>query len=130
MVTVSEFITRLQRIIDDYTELKNKLSVDDTNSYLGNSKIYKSQVRKLKQQANEYDREFEEEQSKVSALGGKTRKQTLQEFVLLFFFISYCLFVIAFATYTSVKEGGGAGKILAIGVLGLGFIVGFLIRYA
>lgn len=128
MVTVSEFRSRLDRIINDYTEIKNKLSSYDPT--IDNTKMVKSQVRQLKQQTNEYDREFEEEQAKSSALGGKTRKQTLQEFVLLFFFISYCLFVIAFATYTSVKEGGGAGKILAIGVLGLGFIVGFLIRYA
>jgi hypothetical protein len=130
MPTLAELKTRVQTLIDDYTAINTKLSADTSEYNLDKTKQFQGEIKNLKQQSSQYDREFEEEQAKFAALGGKTRKQTLQEFVLLFFFVSYLLFIIAMATYTSITEGSNAAaKMIGIGILGLGLIAGFLIRF-
>jgi hypothetical protein len=136
MPTLQELKTRVQTLIDDYTAIKNTLEAQsnintDSPSFKTTQNRIRGDMKTFKNQANQYDREFEEEQAKFAALGGKTRKQTLQEFVLLFFFVSYTLFIVAVATYASITEGSGAAaKIIGLGVLGLGLIAGLLIRYA
>jgi hypothetical protein len=136
MPTLQELKTRVQTLIDDYTAIKNTLEAQsnintDSPSFKTTQNRIRGDMKTFKNPANHYDREFEEEQAKFAALGGKTRKQTLQEFVLLFFFVSYTLFIVAVATYASITEGSGAAaKIIGLGVLGLGLIAGLLIRYA
>lgn len=136
MPTLQELKTRVQTLLDDYRIIKNNFDANSSRNTEGKSLFTETQkkiqgdTKTLKNQANQYDREFEEEQAKFAALGGKTRKQTLQEFVLLFFFVSYTLFIVAIATYASVTEGSGAAaKIIGLGVLGLGLIAGLLIRF-
>ena len=137
MTTLEQLKTRVQTLLDDYSAIHTKLDenitkyTSRTSLFTNTAKKIQGDTKTLKNQANQYDREFEEEQAKFAALGGKTRKQTLQEFVLLFFFVSYTLFIIAVATQASVTEGSGAAaKIIGLGVLGLGLISGLLIRFA
>ena len=91
MPTVKQFSDTVQDLIYQLTIIKAniKKSYDNLNTRSsGGSLDIKSQatIENLKQQAVEYDRQFEEAQYKFQASGGKTRKQTLQEFVILFFF--------------------------------------------
>ncbi len=128
MPTLADLKTRVQDLLDRYNTVK--LRFENPTSMNKNIQSVKGQTKTLNQQAEQYNREFEEEQAKFAALGGKTRKQTLQEFVLLFFFVSYLLFIVAMATYSSVTEGSSAAaKMIGIGILGLGLVSGFIIRF-
>jgi hypothetical protein len=70
-----------------------------------------------------------EAQYKFQAGGGKTRKQTLQEFVILFFFVGYAFFTVSLVLYARAT-GGSPGKIFG-GMLFLMLIIsGIIIRYA
>ena len=58
----------------------------------------------MKEEADTYDRKFEEEQYKFLLNGGKSRKQTLQEFVILFFFVSYDLLTVSFIVFGNAMD--------------------------
>ncbi len=91
----------------------------------GASKVgYNSQIRDLKEEQDKYDKMFEDEQKKVSDSGGKTRDQTLQEFVILFFYIGYIVLSItlAFFFYTRTQSIRDIVKIL-----GLMFFIGLVV---
>ncbi len=128
MPTLADLKLQVQDLLDRYNTVK--LRFENPDSMNTTIQSVKGQTKTLNQQAEQYNREFEEEQAKFAALGGKTRKQTLQEFVLLFFFVSYLLFIVAMATYSSVTEGSSAAaKMIGIGILGLGLLSGFIIRF-
>ena len=86
--------------------------------------------REMTDKINSYNTMFEEEEARLQALGGKTRKQTLQEFVLLFFFISYAVFTVSISLYTYRTQGGSATQKMVGTLLLLALIIsGILIRY-
>ena len=90
----------------------------------------KQELRDLKQEEKKYDQDFREQQAIVNSRGGKTREQTLQEFVLVFFYIGFALLSVSLAAYVSIQNGGSAGKVIGImAFIGL-MITGIIIRYA
>ena len=96
---------------------------------LDNDSVSQAAVTALTQEAATYDRKFEEEQYKFQANGGKSRKQTLQEFVILFFFVGYALFTVSLIMYGKTV-GISTAKIFFGMLFGLLMISGIIIRYA
>jgi len=134
MTTVREFSQTVQGLIDELTIITDSITKSYNNLNTrssGASLDIKTQasIETLNQDAAEYDRQFEEAQYKFQASGGKTRKQTLQEFVILFFFVGYSLFTVSLVLY-SRATGGSPGTIFG-GMLFLMLIItGIIIRYA
>ena len=137
MTTVKQFSETVQGVIDQLTILTDSITKSYNNlntrssSTSGGSPDIKTQatIEMLKQEADEYDRQFEEAQYKFQASGGKSRKQTLQEFVILFFFVGYALLTVSLILYGRAV-GISTGKIFG-GMLFLMFIIaGIIIRYA
>ena len=86
-------------------------------------------IRDLKAKQEEYERQFVEKEAELQALGGRSRKQTLQEFVLLFFYISYLIFTVSAVLYT--RQTGGSSQKIGLLLLAILLVVtGILIRYA
>lgn len=136
MATVRSFADRVQTSIDELTSLKSKIS--DSFDTLSNTELSQRRVLKqskesneLKEEADKYDRLFEEEEAKLQALGGKTRAETLQEFVLLFFFVGYGIFTVSMALLAMSTQGSTAAlKIVGLMLFCLMLISGIIIRYA
>ena len=135
MPTVREFSATIQTILDEITILRdsitksyNKMNTRSDMS-LSNDSISQATVAALKQEAATYDRKFEEEQYKCQANGGKSRKQTLQEFIILFFFVGYALFTVSLIMYGRVV-GISTAKIFFGMLFALLMISGIIIRYA
>ena len=137
MTTVKQFSDTVQGLIDQLTILTDSITKSYNNLNTRSSASsdaspdIKSQatIKMLKQQADEYDRKFEEAQYKFQVSGGKSRKQTLQEFVIFFFFVGYALLTVSLILYGRAV-GISTGKIFG-GMLFLMFIIaGIIIRYA
>jgi hypothetical protein len=122
--------------IDELTSLKSNIS--DSFDTLSNTTLSQKRILKqskesndLEQQADMYNRLFEEEEARLQAFGGKTRAQTLQEFVLLFFFVGYGIFTVSMALLAMTTQGSTASlKIVGLMLFSLLLISGILIRYA
>lgn len=85
----------------------------------------------LKTEEDKANRAYEEEIHKRESLGGRTRKQTLQEFVILFFFVSFTLLVVSIALRAGTVEGRGASiKIMGLGAVALLIVSALILRYA
>jgi hypothetical protein len=95
------------------------------------SKSLDEDIQALATEENKANRTYEEEIHRREALGGRTRRQTLQEFVILFFFVSYSLLVLSFGLQAGIVEGRSASiKIIGLGALAIFFIAAFILRYA
>jgi len=134
MTTVREFSATIQSILDEITVLRASISKSYTKKNtrdvsLDNDSVSQAAVTALTQEAATYDRKFEEEQHKFQANGGKSRKQTLQEFVILFFFVGYALFTISLIMYGKTV-GISTAKIFFGMLFALLMISGIIIRYA
>ena len=132
--TVGQFSTAVQDIIDELTIVTASITKSYNNlskSSFSSSYDVQSQAKidSLTQEAANYDRQFEEAQYKFQANGGKTRKQTLQEFVILFFFVGYALFTMSLIMYGRVA-GISTSKIFFGMLFALLMISGIIIRYA
>lgn len=135
--TVQQLVDRVNDNITNVTVLQSQintaLSNMNSSTPLTQDNVFiQSEIQKLKDQATNYDSQFEEEEAKIQAMGGKTRKQTLQEFVLLFFYLSAVLFIVSVLVYTQiVEQNGKKTKQMAIALFFILFITtGILIRYA
>jgi hypothetical protein len=134
MTTVREFSATIQSILDEITVLRASISKSYTKKNtrdvsLDNDSVSQAAVAALTQEAATYDRKFEEEQHKFQANGGKSRKQTLQEFVILFFFVGYALFTVSLIMYGKTV-GISTAKIFFGMLFALLMISGIIIRYA
>ena len=137
MTTVRQVSASVQGIIDELTILTASItnSFNNMNTRASTSKaqdndiLTQSTIKNLKDQADMVDRKFEEAEYKVQASGGKSRKQTLQEFVILFFFVAYAAFTISLVLY-SKATGKSVLKTLGTMAFILLIIVGIIIRYA
>lgn len=131
--TVGQFSTAVQDIIDELTIVTASITKSYNNlskSSLSSSDVQsQAKIDSLTQEAANYDRQFEEAQYKFQANGGKTRKQTLQEFVILFFFVGYALFTMSLIMYGRVA-GISTSKIFFGMLFALLMISGIIIRYA
>ena len=85
-------------------------------------------IRKLKEKERAYDRRFIEEEYS----SGKTRHQTLQEFVLLFFFLGVGLLAISAFLYLNITTQSKMKSFLGfLLVLFMGFLAsGFILKFA
>ena len=132
MVTVGEVKARVDSLLEKLQGLKANIIKSFKN--LPGFKVYgdsstQSEIDALKEEADTYDRKFEEEQYKFLLNGGKSRKQTLQEFVILFFFVSYALLTVSFIVFGNAMDISTA-KIFFGMLFILLMISGIIMRYA
>ena len=135
-VTVRDLATRVKGYSDDINVLRANISTSYTNFTTGvknnNNTRVSSELRDLKEEADKYDTEFREHERYMQQTGGKTRHQTLQEFVLLFFFVAFGLLTVSLAifAYTSTQVYTNPLKIIGL-MMFIGLLVSaILIRYA
>jgi len=132
MATVRILADTVQGILDELTTLKRNISESYAQVTTSDRKQLKQsqEVRDLTEQSEMYDHLFEEEEAKIQALGGKTRAETLQEFVLLFFFVAYGVFSISLALFALAKQGTtAAAKIIFLMLFSGLLIAGIIMRY-
>lgn len=90
------------------------------------------ELYKTTSQKTTYDAKFLEEQYPYQK-SPKKRTQTLQEFVLLFFYVSFAIFSVALIIYAFLEEGqsySAAAKMLGLCVVLCLAITAILIRVA
>ena len=136
MTTVGQLSARVQGILDELTitvnsitNSYNNMNTRSTTSALANDPITQNAIKNLNDQADTANRQFEEAQYKFQASGGKSRRQTLQEFVILFFFVAYAAFTISLILYGKAV-GVSTAKIFGGMTFSLLMISGIIIRYA
>jgi paraquat-inducible protein B len=138
MPTVAQLASRVETINNDLAVLQGKIQesydslVKGATTELGGLDLkLKKEMQELAQRESEYNVLFQEEEASRQAMGGKSRKQTLQEFVLLFFYISLAVLSVTLLFY-SLATGGfiqGAKMLAMCFVVGL-VVTAILIRYA
>ena len=136
---VKDLSDRLTRILADLETSKTSITnsynnlITRTGSLIGNivdnDLQTQNEITYLNQQTEATERQFVEAQYKFKASGGKSRKQTLQEFILLFFFVAYALFTVSLIVYGRAV-GISTLKIFGIMSIMLLVITGIIIRYA
>ncbi len=132
MTTVGNLKDRVSALLDRLTVLRSNIvaSFADTSD-LKQTTVSKAkqQMRTLAQEKAVADAEFREEESLSQAMGGKSRKQTLQEFVLLFFFVAYGILTISL-TLTTFRSEGGSSALKMFGLMTLMSLVvaAFILR--
>jgi hypothetical protein len=91
----------------------------------------KKEIADFNEKAETDDQQFVEEQARLEARGGKTRKQSLQEFVLLFFFVAYGLLAVALILLANYTGGSTqAWKTFGLMLFIVLIVAGIIIRYA
>ena len=91
----------------------------------------KKEISDFNEKAATDDQQFVEEQARLDARGGKTRKQSLQEFVLLFFFVAYGLLTVALVLLANYTGGSSqAWKTFGLMLFIVFIVAGIIIRYA
>ena len=132
--TVNDLLTTSQSMVDEMTNIKENIQQNYNTLEIGisgNTKI-KSEIRDLKEEQQKYDTLFEEEESIIQSMGGKTRMQTLQEFILTFFYSSMIIFSFALGIYYYLRTGSSKEMYKVFGFMAFIILVitGFLVRYA
>jgi len=136
--TVQSLNSAITAITDELTSLKTTitdhhttLQLPSTSAAASSSLAIKKEIADFKKKAETDDQQFVEEQARLDAQGGKTRKQSLQEFVLLFFFVAYGLLAVALILLANYTGGSAqAWKTFGIMLFMAMIIAGFIIRYA
>ena len=107
MPTVGSLRSRITSITDELAIIINGISTPAKDLSM------QKEIREFKEEAATYDTQFVEEESKLSRFGKKTRKQSLQEFVLLFFYVAIALLTCALVLYafTNVSEASAVGAV-------------------
>jgi len=118
--------TQVNTLVDELKQAINENANGDSSALL-----FKHEVLEMKRAARAHDVMFEEEEANAQVKGKKTRRQTLQEFILLFFYCSYAILSAAIVMYAYIEKGSSN----ALGVTGmmivLAFVItGFIIRLA
>jgi regulator of replication initiation timing len=129
MTTLGDFRKRVDNIYDRMTNLQSQITNDlDNNNIL---ETQKADMKDLQNQAAAYDREFEEAKAKQDAMGGKGRAQTLQEFVLLFFYVCYLILTVSFTIYMYTTSSSADTAKMFFGMLFILLVIsGILIVYS
>ena len=131
MTTVGQLSARIKNILDELIIVVDSMrnSHANMNKPSANDPLTQNTIASMNDQTEAANRKFEEAQYKFQASGGKSRRQTLQEFVILFFFVAYAAFTISIILYgravgvSTVKIFGGMAFALLM-------ISGIIIRYA
>ena len=117
MVTTTNLKDRLTTITDELTILTNKIKEPPASFNPEN------QIRDYENDARKYDTEFDEAKAMQEKFGGKTRKQSLQEFVLLFFYVGFFLLSTSIILY-SYNIWGGSATLKIFFIILLTFLAG------
>jgi hypothetical protein len=129
--TLGEVRRRVDNIVNQMTNLQRDIS---DNVLKQNKRLLKTQeadMKELKNQAAAYDREFEEAKSRQTAMGGKGRAQTLQEFVLLFFYVSYLILTVSLTIFMYTTSSSADTAKMFFGMLFILLVIsGILIVYS
>jgi len=135
MTTVADLAKRVKLITDTLYTLNTNITTAYTAYFTNLSNttshitLNQNQVNEMTAKRDSYDRMFQEEQIKYQ--NGKSRHQTLQEYVLLFFFVAYGVFTVSLALMTFTTEGQSASlKIIGAMIFCFILISGTIIRYA
>lgn len=131
----------LQSIKDRFAAVRDKIGFErqqiielqsNPREYQGKvATDFNRELRDLKQEEKKYNQDFREQQAILNSTGGKSRNQTLQEFVLLFFYIGFALLSVSLSIFAYVQGVPSAivkvlGASIFIGLL----VTGLIIRYA
>ena len=93
--------------------------------------LFVNEVNAMKEATRAHDILFEEAEVNAQTKGKKMRRQTLQEFVLLFFFCSYLIFSAALVMSSYIEKGANdAMKTAGILLVATLVITGLIIRLA
>ena len=129
--TLGEVRRRVDNIVNQMTNLQRDIS---DNVLKQNKRLLKTQeadMKELQNQAAAYDREFEEAKSRQTAMGGKGRAQTLQEFVLLFFYVSYLILTVSLTIFMYTTSSSADTAKMFFGMLFILLVIsGILIVYS
>jgi hypothetical protein len=131
--TVKTYLDRVVSLETDLSYLQKSIEQSFSKQKLDPSYNQREQAE-IQQSMDEekmYDRKFNDANAELQALGGKTRQQTLQEFVLLFFYVSFLVITIASTifVYTQQQSIQEAAKVLGLFVL-IGIVsLGVIARY-
>jgi hypothetical protein len=134
--TVTELNNNLISLTEELTILTASITssfntfMRDSNKATVKDLTMKKDIREFIQKADSYDRQFEEEESRLQAFGGKGRKQTLQEFVLLFFYLAYGILSFAIIMYAyRANIEGYTMKVFGLLAFILLLITGMILKY-
>lgn len=128
ITAITDELTSLKTTITDY---HTTLHLPSTSGAASSSLAIKKEIADLKEKAETDDQQFVEEQARLDARGGKTRKQSLQEFVLLFFFVAYGLLAVALILLANYTGGSTqAWKTFGLMFFTVLIVAGIIIRYA
>ena len=123
-VMVADLVKRVQKIVTELTVLQNKIH-EAYPIYIEPS--YKNKTKLMEQDYNSkaamYDRMFQEKEGQLQASGGRSRQQTLQEYILTFFFVSFGILAISLSLLSTTLTGV-VGK--GMQVFGLMFLISIL----
>lgn len=125
---------RVNRIADELTILQQGIS-ESYDAYASKQVGTKDtsvekEITELKTQQKTLDRKFQEKEAQFQMVGGKTRKQTLQEYTLLLFFVSYLVLALSLGIWKSVKGSPKEGaQLFGIMLLTLLPIAGLMFKF-
>ena len=123
-VIVADLVKRVQKVVTELTVLQNKIH-EAYPIYIEPS--YKNKTTLMEQDYNSkaamYDRMFQEKEGQLQASGGRSRQQTLQEYILTFFFVSFGILAISLSLLSTTLTGV-VGK--GMQVFGLMFLISIL----
>ena len=138
MATLSDWQTRTSRLQDDLIQLENLIDSSERNSrgtrdliravndLERNKAVLETKEKEFEQTAATFDREFLERKSEYSDPFKPDKLYTIQDFVFFFFFVSYCIFVLALSLTMPSEQG----KILLGGFVLLLVLFALIMRYA
>jgi hypothetical protein len=135
---VKELSERITKIVSELAKYTTSITTSydnmttrggGLNSVVDNDLITQNQITSIKEETEAVDREFVEAEHHFKLSGGKSRKQTLQEFILLFFFVAYALFTVSLIIYSKAV---GISVLKTFGIMSfmLLMISGIILRYA
>ena len=123
------FATLSSRVNALVTKLKT--SISNYGKQDSESLTFAKEIRDMKTEARATDVMFEEEEMRLQVNGVRSRRQTLQEFVLLFFFTAYAILSAAIILYAYNEKGGNGALQALIGMLVLVVVIsGFILQLA
>lgn len=110
--------SEVNTLVDELKQAIHKNANSDSTALL-----FKHEVLEMKRAARAHDVMFEEEEANAQVKGKKTRRQTLQEFILLFFYCAYAILSAAVIMYAYIEKGSSN----ALSVTGIMVVIAFVI---
>ena len=128
MPSVGSLGSRIRSITDELAIIINGIT---TLSKGTNDLSMQKEIQEFKEEAGAYDTQFVEEESKRAGFGGKSRKQSLQEFVLLFFYVAASLLTCALVLYSFTNGNpAAAAQVFLVMCFATLVVTAIIIRYA